>query len=124
MISKKQIKELDDLHREITMKRNQYCIITMNYPSTPDRKERIDATDRHHVFGRAYSVRWLIENGQGLHRYNHNHTPEMHQKCKELFIQRWGLEKWDELNSLSNQPCPRVDYEEIKDYLTEQLDMV
>ena len=118
MISRTQKKKLDDLHAEITLKRNPMCIIAKLG------KNNIPATDRHHVFGRAFNVRWLVENGQGIERFNHDHTVEMHEMCEAIFADEWGQERYDELARLAKKPCIRVDYEVIKDYLTEQLNSI
>ena len=69
----------------------------------------------HHLFGKSFGVRWLIENGCVLDRFNHSNIPPNSKASIALSIKLNGKEITEKLQFLSKQyrPYPLAELQEI-----------
>lgn len=104
----KQLKKEADMlwSKLIKVKYNYRDALTgATYLPDPTKKTR-GGCDSHHLFGRAFAVRWREDCGCVLSVYNHFHIPPNSQESIYISIKLNGKEKTEELQGLSKIPKP------------------
>ena len=112
---KQLIKELDDLTRELVKQRDAkygVCEICQLKP----------ATDDHHIFGRGYAIRWVLEARAYLCRGCHEEAKRNPKFIQGMFAGLRGLAWYNRMEQKANsvKKWTRVEMEEFKEELIEE----